>query len=78
MALPNSRETSFTAEATPCLAGGSEETIAVVAGVPASAIPAAKRTRPISEVPVAEVHPDERENDQPGRDQRQPDARRCG
>ena len=48
MALPNSRETSLTAEATPCLAGGSEETIAVVAGVPASAMPAANRTRPMT------------------------------
>ena len=45
-AEPNSRETSLTADATPCFAAGSDETIAVVAGVLASAIPAANTTSP--------------------------------
>lgn len=47
-ALPSAREVSLTAEATPCLAGGSEDTMAVVAGVPASPMPAANRTRPMA------------------------------
>ncbi len=45
-ALPSSRAVSLTAEATPCLLSGSDSVIAVVDGVPASAIPAANRTRP--------------------------------
>jgi hypothetical protein len=36
----------LTADATPCFSGGSEETIAVVAGVLASAMPAANTTSP--------------------------------
>src|SRR4029450_8871794 len=43
-----SRAVSLTAEATPCLLGGSEAVMAVVAGVPARAIPAANRTRPVA------------------------------
>ena len=45
-ALPSSREVSLTAEATPCLLSGSDSVMAVVEGVPASAMPAANRTRP--------------------------------
>ena len=45
-ALPNSRDRSFTADATPCLASGSEAVIAVVAGVPARPMPTANRARP--------------------------------
>ena len=39
-AAPSSRAVSFTAEATPCLDGGSEATMAFVAGVMARAAPA--------------------------------------
>ena len=38
-AEPSSRAVSFTADATPCLARGSEPTMAFVAGVIASAVP---------------------------------------
>ena len=51
-ALPSSRDTSFRADATPCLAIGSAAVIAVVAGVPARPMPAAKKTIPIDEIPV--------------------------
>lgn len=47
-ALPSSREVSLTAEPTPCFSGGSDETIAVVAGVLARPMPAANSTRPIA------------------------------
>ena len=47
-ALPSSRAVSLTAEATPCLLSGSDSVMAVVAGVPARAIPAANRTRPLA------------------------------
>ena len=43
---PSSRETSFTAEATPCFACGSEVTMAVVAGVEVRAIPSPKAASP--------------------------------
>ena len=46
MAEPSSRETSFTAEATPCLARGNELTMAVVAGVDASDTPTPNTPRP--------------------------------
>ena len=46
MADPTSRATSFTADATPCWATGSELMIAVVAGVDTSAEPAPVTRRP--------------------------------
>jgi hypothetical protein len=45
-ALPSSRPVSLTADATPCFDTGSDEVIAVVAGVPASPIPNANGTIP--------------------------------
>ena len=55
-ALPTSRETSLTAEATPCLSAGSELVIAVVAGVEARAIPNAKRARPVQKCVYEKVN----------------------
>ena len=54
-ALPSSRAVSLTAEATPCSLSGSDSVMAVVAGVPASAIPAANSTRPRAKPAVREV-----------------------
>ena len=45
-AEPSSRETSFTAEPTPCFARGSDVTIAVVEGVDVRAMPKPKTMRP--------------------------------
>ena len=45
-AEPSSRETSFTAEPTPCFARGSDVTIAVVDGVDVKAMPKPKTMRP--------------------------------
>ena len=45
-APPSSRDTSLTADATPCFSRGSDATIAVVAGAPASAIPAPNGSSP--------------------------------
>ena len=61
-ALPSSRAVSLTAEATPCLLSGSDSVIAVVAGVPASAMPAANSTIPIGELPVVQVDADLRDD----------------
>jgi hypothetical protein len=46
MAEPSSRDTSFIADPTPCLARGSDVTMAVVEGVDVSAMPKPKTIRP--------------------------------
>ena len=51
-AEPSSRETSFTAEPTPCFARGSEVTIAVVDGVDVNAMPKPNDDETAEEVPV--------------------------
>ena len=43
-AEPNSLDTSLTADPTPCFPSGSDAVMAIVAGVVASAMPAAKTT----------------------------------
>jgi hypothetical protein len=47
-ALPSSRAVSLTAEAMPCFVSGNDFVMAVLEGVPASAIPAANSMRPIA------------------------------
>ena len=54
-AEPSSRDTSFTAEPTPCFARGSDVTIAVVDGVDVNAMPRPNDDEATEEVPVGRV-----------------------